>query len=388
MKAISQLTSPCETENTRPAARKRGQLPSPPHDKKDSPKMCDNPAYSQLQLPPSRAAISKETFLPPQVTEAAVGHVHTMSATPTQQLQSIKPVTGSIEQAPKRTTLEETHEVDTGLYSYIEDPEPEYTVPALDSIQQSDGATKLAAATTKVNSTGVVREEEYTQMRPVSYLHPGASTTNPQLSSPESPMGVTKTLERLSRFKPDQMEHLINMLKTTIPTSAQGGSTVPNGPGDGDNPPPRPPKPPTTQNGPTRSEDVLTKSRERPSQLCLLTGEANLYDGQEAPSVYVNILPQTCEEGNTKDGGSVDKETKENAVPTLVVHSEPTDEESTLPIAKPVRKISQGLLTTAENTNAIKFKLGKLMKYSTCNIVTFLPSHCSYEYNLTLISYV
>ena len=359
VKAITDLTTPAKTENATPSTKsKTAQLPPSPQDKPYSPKMCQNPAYSQLPL--SQVATPSKAFQPPQTTQSAVGH-----KPPTSQPQSSKSIPTTTEQPRKATTVPEIQGDDAELYSYIEDPEPDYSVATHPSPQKGGTAKKVEA-------TGTVREDGYTQMRSVGHLHPGPLLKSSQLSSPESPMGVTKTLERLSRFKPDQMEHLIKMLKTTVPTTAQGDSGAPVGTSVTDTPPPRPPKPVDTQNGPSKSK-MFAQSRERPSQLSLTTSETNSYDGQESASVYVNTIPPARVEGlvtkevmatnealATEEALS-EKEVEGSAVPTLVVHSEPADTDSAQPVH---RKMSQGLLTTAENTNAIKFKLGKFAKYS------------------------
>ena len=202
-------------------------------------------------------------------------------------------------------------------------------------------------------------------MQSVGFLQPISSrSSDPTLPSPESPMDVSKTLKRLSRFNSDQMEHLIDMLRRTVATQPQNG----NGPVPEKaaavraviTPPPRPPKPdPAISKASSGSAASLTNFRQRPSQLRLSTdsmnGDSSMHGGQEH-SVYVNTVPLASERENGKaDKGEGEREGM--SVPTLVVES--TDHEESAPPMQ--RRKSAGLLNTAETANAIKFKLGEAM---------------------------
>ena len=140
------------------------------------------------------------------------------------------------------------------------------------------------------------------------------------LPSPESPMDVSKTLKRLSRFNLDQIEHLIDMLRMTIATQPQNGNgsipelaavMVPAV----TTPPPRPSKP--TQSDPAISKTLESaslakiKSREQPSQLSLSTEcvnkDVSAHSSQEH-LVYVNAIPALVGE---KENGRSDKGERE-----------------------------------------------------------------------------
>ena len=107
---------------------------------------------------------------------------------------------------------------------------------------------------------------------------------------PESTMAVSRTLSNLSRFSPDQMEHLIDMLRMITPQPQNGNSPIPeHEAAPGSRLPSRPLKP--TKHSlilPKVSGSAsLAKFRERPSQLTdlfkcklgvdLLSSHRNLY---------------------------------------------------------------------------------------------------------------
>ena len=150
------------------------------------------------------------------------------------------------------------------------------------------GYGPVATTTNKLSSVERFREEGYTLMQSVGHLQPTSSrSSDPTLPSPESPMDVSKTLKRLSRFNSDQMEHLIDMLRMTIATHPElrmgNGSiqeqlavTVPAAMIPA---PPRPPK--ATQSNLAISNALESaslakiKPQERPSQLSLSTERVN-----------------------------------------------------------------------------------------------------------------
>ena len=249
---------------------------------------------------------------------------------------------------------------DSGAYYCIKDPVPmskRSTSPPMHHTI-GNGALKSTALTKSVH----VQEEEYTEMQSAGHLHP--TTTHPSLPSPESPMGVSNTLKRLSRFNSKQMEHLIEMLKTTFVDQPQNNSlslavqedtpihnaTVQRQTGPG-----------LTHDDPAINSKAsdLQNSRERPLQLNLSVSDAKSghiqTHGNYEESVYSTIADEefsSRSEDQQKDGGEV-------SIPTLVVEpSHDHDEDSVQPKQ---RQKSAGLLSTAANANAIKFKLGKLI---------------------------
>jgi hypothetical protein len=179
-------------------------------------------------------------------------------------------------------------------------------------------------------------------------------------------MDVSKTLNRLSRFNSDQMEHLIDMLRRTISTQSQNGNDpIPEQVAAAisavTTPPPRPPKPTLSDPAISKasgSAPSLASSRERPSQLSLSTDSVNddvSIHGSQKQLVYVNSIPLASEKENGKSSKKGESEREGVSVPTLVVES--TDHEESAPPVQ--RRKSVGLLNTAETANAIKFKLGE-----------------------------
>ena len=324
-------------------------------------------------------------YLPPQPAAAYTSHESTalpLTDTVTVPDSSYYEIEASFDD-PKPQAEETDHRVepkprlssqesDPG-YEYIKDtvpePEPEPVLSVYSSTPTKDGST--ATVTAKLNPQQSFgdrfREEGYTLMQSAGHLQPISSTSSdPTLPSPESPMDVSKTLKKLSRFNSDQMEHLIDMLRMTIAThdQPQGGNgptifTQTAVPATVTTPPPRPPKP--TQSEPALSKasgsTSLVNSRERPSQLSLSTDHVNegvgIHSSQEH-SVYVNsiLLAGEKESGRSSEG---EREGEGVTVPTLVVES--TDFEESAPPVQ--RKKSVGLLNTAATANAIKFKLGE-----------------------------
>ena len=306
----------------------------------------------------------------------AYGYVPTESYV-TRQSKSDIPEVKLVEPFPSdqlKFNVRSTSQDPDSAYYYIKDPVSEFKL-----LSSSKQDTK-SVMTTKQVSTSSAREEDYTQMRPAGGLRP--TTSDPSLASPESPMIVSNTLKRLSRFNSDQMEHLIEMLKTTFVTQPQvGRSSIPEQAAatvsHSVTPPPRPPKPApkATQRDPATFSEAAQMSRERPSQLSLPTSQnggdhskhqAN--NDSHEHSLYMNALPAAGEE--EESGNGREKEEKEVPVPTLVV--EPTDEDSAPPVQ---RKKSVGLLTTAETANALKFKLGKFTIQAECGhrLTAWLP---------------
>lgn len=345
IKALEELTSPSlnPQQVTMPSQKPAiDGLQSPPYNGKDA-TMYPNRAYG---------------CLPPAVKTSP-----TVSSTP-RTAGAVKRESNVVKQAPSlRTNEASTSEdsTDTGTYYYIKDPVPMdiSQSPAMDSIH---GNYVTGSATlTKSVSSNTSTEEEYTQMQAAGHLNP--LTSHPILSSPESSIGVSNTLKRLSRFNPRQMEHLIEMLKVTFVDHPQSSGsmaadiqeatttqrvTVSQQP------------PETAGNGSAslkESEASNQKFRERPSQLGLVTsgcGDIDT-DGNVEQSVYATIAGEELESG--AKGDDPDKEVVGRlSVPTLVV--EPTHDQEDLAQPEQRRK-STGLLTTAANANAIKFKLGK-----------------------------
>ena len=324
----------------------------------DFPKMQNNRAYGYL--PPQPAFTSHESKLPLTVPDSSYYVIEKAS------FDDPEPHTEEADHKDEPKPRASSQESDPG-YDYIKDtvPEPE-PVSAYSTTPTKNGST--STITTKLNpqlsSTDRFREEGYTLMQSVGHLQPISSRSNPTLPPPESPMDVSKTLKRLSRFNSDQMEHLIDMLRMTVATQPQNGNSsiseqaaVPTM----TTPPPRPPKPTQSDLAISRvsGSDSLAKSRERPSQLSLSSDPVNedvSLQGSQEHSVYVNSIPLASENENGKSGEE-EKERDVVSVPTLVVES--TDHEESAP---PVQhRKSAGLLNTAETANAIKFKLGEAM---------------------------
>lgn len=369
VKAITQLISPSiasKSQQVVTSSQQRGNphLVSPTHygEGTDNPKMHANRAYDYLPPQPAAAFTSptKSKVLPTAVPDSSYYVIEKALFDDPEPQPDIKAVLSN-----EQKLRSSSQESDPG-YDYIKDTVPVESVSAYSTTPTKNGST---AHTTISNpnprSRSTVegfREEGYTLMQSVGHLQPVSSKSDPTLPSPESPMDVSKTLKRLSRFNSDQMGHLIDMLRMTISAQSQNGSgpiteqaAIPAV----TTPPPRPPKP--TQSDPklpkASGSASLAKSRERPSQLSLSTEvnesvTSSLHANQEH-SVYVNSMSLAGEEEDGKSSKK-EREREEVSVPTLVV--EPTDEESAPPVQ---RRKSMGLLNTAETANAIKFKLGE-----------------------------
>ena len=363
MKALTQLISPGIASKplqivTSSHVQQRGnQSVSSNHGEgTDFPKMQNNRAYGYL--PPQPAFTSHESNVLPAVPDSSYYVIEKAS------FDDPEPHSEETDRRNEPKLRASSQESDPG-YDYIKDTEPEPT-SVYSTTPTKNGST--STITTKLNtqqsSTNRFREEGYTLMQSVGHLQPISSTSDPTLPSPESPMDVSKTLKRLSRFNSDQMEHLIDMLRMTIATQPQNG----NGPIPEQaavpamtTPPPRPPKPAQSDLAISRASGSasLAKSRERPSQLSLSSDHVNedvSLHGSQEHSVYVNSIPLASENENGKSGEG-EKEREGVSVPTLVVES--TDHEVSAPPVQ--RRKSAGLLNTAETANAIKFKLGEAM---------------------------
>lgn len=365
MKALTQLISPGiasvqQQLVTSSHVQQRGnQSVSSNHGEgTDFPKMQNNRAYGYL--PPQPAFTSHESTVLPTVPDSSYYVIEKAS------FDDTEPHTEEADHRDEPKPRASSQESDPG-YDYIKDTEPEpASAYSITPTKSGSTATIITKLNPQLSSTDRFREEGYTLMQSVGHLQPISSRSDPTLPSPESPMDVSKTLKRLSRFNSDQMEHLIGMLRMTIATQPQNGNSptpeqaaVPAVA----TPPPRPPKP--TQSDPAISKAAgsasLAKSRERPSQLSLSSDRVNedvtLHSSQEH-SVYVNSIPLAGEKENGKSGKG-EGEREGVSVPTLVVES--TDHvESALPVQ---HRKSAGLLNTAETANAIKFKLGEAMLY-------------------------
>ena len=339
--------------------QKRARIPSPPQDVSGSPNMFNNKAYNFL---PSPEFVRNENSQPvsivptPSISSTKVTPVKPVGIPEQTPLKPVAPVTN-------QPHLESpTYEVpinDVGLYYYIDDPAPklESDIP-LTSHRKDKGKSVATPAVVPTTSTSTKDSEDYyTEMdTAVSYLRPSTSDAGPQ--SPESPISVAKALKRLSRFNSDQMEHLIEMLRTTVVEFPLQSASNPTPESAATNtchvatPPPRPPKPSRSDPVTEKESQSLLNSRERPSQLSLPLNEA------VEPYVYVNTIPMGSgkKNGKNKEPAIEKKDGEEVSVPKLVVES--TDDDSTAPVQ---RRKSEGLLTTAATANAIKFKLGELM---------------------------
>ena len=342
----------------------------------DFPKMQNNRAYGYLPPQPAPAVATafapdktKIQALPPAVADSSYYVIEkALSDDPEPRIEEADHYRDEPKPRPS------SQESDPG-YDYIKDTVPEPAPEPASTYSSTGTLTKnssTAEVTTKLNpqlsSTDRLREEEYTLMQSVGFLQPISSrSSDPTLPSPESPMDVSKTLNRLSRFNSDQMEHLINMLRRTVATQPQNGNgPIPEqaaGVRAVTTPPPRPPKPtlsdPAISKASSGSAASLSNIRQRPSQLSLSTdsvnGDSSLHGCREH-SVYVNAIPLANEKENGK-GVKGEGEREGMSVPTLVVES--TDHEESAPPMQ--RKKSAGLLNTVETANAIKFKLGKLI---------------------------
>ena len=322
----------------------------------DNPKMHTNRAYGYLPPQPAFTSPAKSKVLP-TVPDSSYYVIEKAS------FDDPEPQPDKAVLSDEQKLRSSPQESDPG-YEYIKDTVPAEPVSAYSTTPTKNGSTvTISKPNPKPVSTERFREEGYTLMQSVGHLQPVSSQSDPTLPSPESPMDVSKTLKRLSRFNSDQMGHLIDMLRRTISAQPQNGNdpipeqaTVPAV----TTPPLRPPKP--TQSDPTipkaSESSSLSKSRERPSQLNLSTSENNegvSLRGSQEHSVYVNSISLAGEEENGKSSERErEREREEVSVPTLVV--EQTDEESAPSVQ---RRKSVGLLNTAETVNAIKFKLGE-----------------------------
>ena len=392
MKALTQLISPDTASMQHPhqqlvtsphvhIQQQGNQSVSPNHGEgTDFPKMQNNRAYGYLPPQPTTAVAtafaSDKTKIPappPAVTVPDSSYYVIEKAFLSDNPEPRTEEAGHYRDEPKPRPL--SQESDPG-YDYIKDTVPEPAPEPASTYSTTGTLTKnssTVAVSTKLNdpelsSMDRLREEEYTLMQSVGFLQPISSrSSDPTLPSPESPMDVSKTLKRLSRFNSDQMEHLIDMLRRTVATQPQNG----NGPVPGPEkvaavravttPPPRPPKPdPAMSKAPSGSAASFTNSRQRPSQLSLSTdsmnGDSSMHSGREH-SVYVNAVPLLASEKENEKGIKGEGEKEGMSVPTLVVES--TDHEESAPPMQ--RRKSAGLLNTAETANAIKFKLGEAM---------------------------
>ena len=383
MKAIEQLISTSKPQqHTLP--QNRASLQSYPHG--DDPGMHLNVAYEPV------AISTKGRQLP---------------AEPTSSL-----ATGKAELKPVLDDQRSSNLQDDPGYYYVKDAVKSCSPP-----NHGKGDTKTAI-TSQLVSTGNVRDDNYNQMQQSGGLH--TTSSDPSLSSSESPVIVAKTLKRLSRFNSDQMEHLIEMLKTTFVSLPQNDKSIPEQAAVSQSvtPPPRPPKPTNC------NISASSSARERPSQLSLTMSKNGCShhqpqnnNGSPEQPPYVNTLPATANKEESGNG----REKERESVTILVV--EPNDEDSAPPVhcrsttdgdqlqpqnhngnhtcshygntlpaagedvngtcgekeilnegvsvpslvveptdedsAPPVQhKKSVGLLTTAETANALKFKLG------------------------------
>ena len=344
----------------------------------DFPKMQNNRAYGYLPPQPTTASTVATAFasdktkipaLPPAVTVPDSSYYVIEKAFVSDDPEPRAKEAGHYRDEPKPRPL--SQESDPG-YDYIQDTVPEPSPEPVSTYSTTGTLTKnnsTVVVSTKLNpelsSMDRLREEEYTLMQSVGFLQPISSrSSDPTLPSPESPMGVSKTLNRLSRFNSDQMEHLIDMLRRTVATQPQNGKgPIPEQTAAVravTTPPPRPPKPdPAISKASSGSAASLTNFRQRPSQLSLSTDSMNgdsIMHGSREHSVYVNTVPLASEKENGK-GDKGEGEREGISVPTLVVES--TDHEESAPPMQ--RRKSAGLLNTTETANAIKFKLGEAM---------------------------
>ena len=332
--------------------------------------MQNNSAYGYLPPQPAAAFSSHESKALPLTDTVPDSSYYEIEASFDDSKPRAEETNRRVEPKPRLSSQES----DPG-YEYIKDavpePEAEPVLSVYSSTPTKDGSTATVTAKLdpQLSSGDRFREEGYTLMQSAGHLQPISSTSSdPTLPSPESPMDVSKTLKKLSRFNSDQMEHLIDMLRMTIATHDQpqggNGATIPTQtavPAPVTTPPPRPPKP--TQSDPALSKasesgsTSLVNSRERPSQLSLSTDHVNEgagIHGSQEHSVYVNSIPLAGEKESGRSGEG-EREGEGVTVPTLVVES--TDFEESAPPVQ--RKKSVGLLNTAATANAIKFKLGE-----------------------------
>ena len=190
----------------------------------DFPKMQNNTAYGYLPPQSTTASAVAATYasdkakipaLPPAVSVPDSSYYVIEKAFLSDNPEPRTKEASHYRDEPKPRPL--SQESDPG-YDYIKDTVPEPAPEPVSTYSTTGTLTKnssTVAVSTKLNpelsSMDRLREEEYTLMQSVGFLQPISSrSSDPTLPSPESPMGVSKTLNRLSRFNSDQMEHLID----------------------------------------------------------------------------------------------------------------------------------------------------------------------------------